>query len=146
MSKRNPGNLDSLILVYDDLTAPAAGKAKIRFANFSKSGGRVDFADQDGNVLFKGVAFGTFGDQVQITYDATGKSPSTIEGLSWKTLAPYKEINASNGSSLQIFEAVPSGRTAILTINNVTIEAGKVYTVFISDDAKGQIQATTITH
>lgn len=133
-SKLNPGNRDSLVLVYDDLTAPAPGKAKIRFANFSPDAATVDLNYTGGTALFANVAYGNFGDQVVIPYDANGKAPSTIPGLNWKTLGPFKEINAGTGIGLQLKDhasqvIVPVNGGAL---NGITFEQGKIYTVFIS--------------
>lgn len=142
-STLNPNNIDSLILVYDDLTLPAAGKAKLRFANFSPDAQAVDFAYANGTVVFSKVSYGNFGDQVVIPY-TNGKSPATIEGLSWKTLGPFKEIDAGTNLSFQVKNngnQVPvliSGNT----LTGITLEAGKIYTIFINGLIAGSPELT----
>jgi hypothetical protein len=133
-SKLNPGNRDSLILVYDDLSAPAAGKAKIRFANFSPDASNVDLAYAGGVAVFNKVAYGNFGDQVVITYDASGKAPATISGLSWKTLGPFKEVNAGSSLNLEVRDHASQSVLALSgsSLSGITLEQGKIYTIFIS--------------
>ncbi|GAA4198785.1 hypothetical protein GCM10022289_08080 [Pedobacter jeongneungensis] len=148
-STLNPGNIDSLILVYDDLTLPAAGRAKIRFANFSPDASKVDLTYAAGTEIFAGVAYGNFGNQTIIPY-TSGKAPAVIEGLSWRTLGPFKEIDAGTNVSLLIKDnttkaVIPLTNTAL---NAATFEAGKIYTVYINGIITGtpSITATIITH
>jgi hypothetical protein len=148
-SKLNPGNRDSLILVYDDLAAPAAGNAKVRFANFSPDAPNVNFGATGSTVTFSNVAYGTFGDQTVITYDASGKAPATIPGLSWKTLGPFKEVNATAATAFEVRNAVTNALIPVTgtTLNSVTLQAGKIYTVYINGTvAAGNISATIILH
>ncbi|MFD2581222.1 DUF4397 domain-containing protein [Pedobacter vanadiisoli] len=148
-STLNPGNIDSLILVYDDLTLPASGKAKIRFANFSPDAPKVDLTYTAGTEVFAGVAYGNFGNQTLIPY-TSGKAPAVIEGLSWRTLGPFKEIDAGTNVSLLIKDnatkaVIPLTNTAL---NAAIFEAGKIYTVYINGTISGSpsITATIITH
>nr|WP_068892939.1 DUF4397 domain-containing protein [Pedobacter panaciterrae] len=148
-SKLNPGNRDSLVLVYDDLTEPVSGKAKVRFANFAPDAPNVDLTLAGSGAVFSNVAYGNFGGQAIITYDANGKAPATIPGLSWKTLGPFKEIDAVASKSLE----VRSNTTQIVlpiagnSLSDVTFEAGKIYTVFINGSPGGAgLSATIITH
>ncbi|SDD81125.1 DUF4397 domain-containing protein [Pedobacter soli] len=149
-SKLNPGNRDSLVLVYDDLTAPAAGKAKIRFANFAPDAPNLDLKTTAGTSWFANVAYGNFGDQVQLTYDASGKAPATIAGLSWKTLGPFKEVAAGAAQNLELRNnstgAIVPVKTAALS--NLSFEEGKIYTLFINGNltTDAALQATLIVH
>ena len=148
-SKLNPGNRDSLILVYDDLTAPAAGKAKVRFANFSPDAPNLNFSPVGGGAVFTNVVYGNFADQTIITYDAAGKAPSTIAGLSWKTLGPFKEVNTTAGAAFEIRNASTNAIIPLTgtTLNSVTFQDGKIYTVFINGTiAAGNVSATIIAH
>ncbi len=148
-SKLNPGNRDSLVLVYDDLTAPVSGKAKVRFANFSPDAPNVDVALAGGTAIFSNVAYGNFGDQTVITYDANGKAPATIPGLTWKTLGPFKEIDAVAAKSLQLRNSTTQAVLPVAGsgLSNLTFEAGKIYTVFINGSVNGVgLSATIITH
>jgi hypothetical protein len=148
-SKLNPGNRDSLILVYDDLSAPAAGKAKLRFANFSPDAPNVSLAPVGGTAVFTNVGYGSFSDQVVLTYDAAGKGPATIPGLSWKTLAPFKEIIPVTAATFEIRNVTTNDVIPVTgtNLNSVTFASGKIYTVFINGTvAAGTLSATIITH
>jgi hypothetical protein len=148
-SKLNPGNRDSLILVYDDLAAPATGKAKVRFANFSPDAPNLNFGPAGGAAIFANVAYGNFGDQTVITYDAAGKAPSTIPGLSWRTLGPFKEINATNGAAFEIRNAATSAVIPLTgtALNSISFQDGKIYTVFINGTlAAGNLSASIVSH
>lgn len=131
-STLNPGNTDSLILVYDDLTAPAAGKAKVRFANFAVPARSVDLAYASGSQIFAGVGYGSFGDQTIIPY-TNGRSPENIPGLSWKTLGPFKEVNAGAGQNLEIRNSTGGAVLPVTGLTGVNLEAGKIYTIFINN-------------
>ncbi|QIL41356.1 DUF4397 domain-containing protein [Pedobacter sp. HDW13] len=149
-SKLNPGNRDSLVLVYDDLTAPAAGKAKIRFANFSPDAPNLDLKTTGGTSWFANVAYGNFGDQVQLSYDANGKAPATISGLSWKTLGPFKEIAAGAAQNLELRNNSTGTLVPVKTaaLSNLNFEEGKIYTLFINGNlaTDAALQATLIVH
>lgn len=145
----NPNNVDSLILVYDDLTLPAAGKAKLRFANFSPDAPALDFAYTNGTTVFNNTSYGNFGDQVVIPY-TSGKAPAVVEGLTWKTLGPFKEIDA--GTNLN-FEVKNSNSKAVVpvsgtTLSGITLENGKIYTIFVSGLVAGSpaLTGTIISH
>ncbi|RAJ24554.1 DUF4397 domain-containing protein [Pedobacter cryoconitis] len=148
-STLNPNNIDSLILVYDDLTLPSPGKAKIRFANFSPDAPSLDFLYTDGAVVFKGVSYGNFGDQVIIPY-TNGKSPAVISGLTWKTLGPFKEVDAGTNLSFQLKKSADQGVVPVTgnTLTGIVLENGKIYTLFVNGLISGQpeLTATIITH
>jgi hypothetical protein len=131
-STLNPGNADSLILVYDDLTAPSAGKAKLRFANFTTPARAVDLAYAAGSSIFTGVGYGSFGDQTISPY-TNGKSPDNIPGLSWKTLGPFKEVNAGAGQNLEVRSSTGGAVLPVTGLAGINLEAGKLYTVFINN-------------
>jgi hypothetical protein len=148
-SKLNPGNRDSLILVYDDLDAPASGKAKVRFANFSPDAPNVNFAAAGGTAIFTNVGYGSFADQTVLTYDAGGKGPANIPGLSWRTLGPFKEVAPASGTNFEIRNATTDAIIPVTEagLTGLTFEAGKIYTVFINGTlAAGTLSATIITH
>lgn len=148
-STLNPNNIDSLILVYDDLSLPAAGKAKVRFANFSPDAPQLDFSYSGGISIFTKVGYGNFGNQVVIPY-TNGKSPAIIDGLSWKTLGPFKEVPAGTNLSFQIKD---TGSQAVIpvagnSLSGITLADGKIYTIFINGLIAGSpdLTATVITH
>jgi len=131
-STLNPGNTDSLILVYDDLTAPSAGKAKLRFANFAVPARTVDLAYVAGTSLFTGVGYGAFGDQIIIPY-TNGKSADNIPGLSWKSLGPFKEVDAGANRNLEVRNTTGGAVVPVSGLTGLNLEAGKIYTVFINN-------------
>jgi hypothetical protein len=89
------------VLLTDDLTAPAAGKAHVRFVHLSPDAPAVDIAVTGGNILFPNVAF---------------KGNSAFTPVAAGTVA---------------LEARLAGTTNVaLNVGNVTLTAGKIYTVF----------------
>lgn len=145
-SKVNPGNVDSLILVYDDLTIPVAGKIKVRFANFDVLHPLVSVKSSTGEELFAQVGYGEFGGQVSIVYDENGRSANEIPGLEWKTLGPFKEIDPQHLRSLQLID-VAGATIHVGAFNSLNLEAGQIYTLFITKDAQSDgIIGTVIRH
>ena len=89
------------IVLTDDLTAPAAGKAHIRVIHASPDAPAVDVAVKGGPVPFKNAAF--------------------------KAATPYAPVDAGTYT----FEIRPTGTTtAVLTTDPTTLAAGKIYSVF----------------
>jgi hypothetical protein len=102
-------------VVTDNLAAPAAGKAHVRFFHFSANAPAVDIAVAGGPVLFPNRSFN---DQ--------GTNTSVIN---------FTPVDAGSYT----LEVRAAGTTpAILTIPNVALTAGKIYTVF----AKGFLGGT----
>jgi hypothetical protein len=89
------------ILITDDLTAPAAGKAHVRFVHLSPDAPAVDVAVTGGNVLFPNVAF---------------KGNSAFSPVAAGTVALEARLAGTN--------------TVALPVGNVTFTAGKIYTVY----------------
>lgn len=102
-------------VVTDDLSAPAAGKAHVRFFHFSANAPAVDIAVTGGPVLFSNRKFN---DQ------ATNAS-----------LASFTPLNAGT-YNLEVRAA--GTNTVVLALPNITLTAGKIYTVF----AKGFLGGT----
>lgn len=89
------------VVVEDDLTAPAAGKAHVRFVHLSPDAPAVDVAVQGGPVLFANTAF--------------------------KGYSAFTPVDAGTYD----LEVRPAGSmTAVLPLNGITLQAGKIYTVF----------------
>ncbi len=101
-------NIGTLV-VTDDLTAPPTGKAKVRFIHLSPDAPAVDVALVGGAVLFPNLAFRQFSTFVAV-------DPGTV--------------------NLELRQAGTA--TVALTVNNVTFEAGKIYTLF----AEGLVAGT----
>ena len=94
-------------VVKDDLTDPASGKSHIRFFHLSPNAPAVDIAVTDGPVLF---ADRKFNDQ------ATNPS-----------YANFTPVNAGT-YNLEVMAA--GTNTVVLSLPNITLAAGKIYTVF----------------
>lgn len=93
-------NIEAL-LVEDDLSAPAAGKAHVRFIHLSPDAPAVDITTNTGTVLFGNVAF---------------KSGTAFTPLDAGTYDLQVRVAGTN--------------TVALPLPGITLEAGKIYTVF----------------
>ena len=102
-------NLGVLPLV-DDLTSPSAGKSKIRFLNLSPNAPAGDLTDTDGNILFGDVSFGD-------------------------DLSDFDEVDAGT-YNIQLRLAGTS--EVLLEVQNITLTAGKIYTVFLEGIVGGE--------
>ena len=99
----------STILTVDDLTTPAAGKAHVRFIHLSPDAPAVDIAVVGGPVVFPNSSF---------------KSVSAFTPL---------------GAGAYNLEVRVAGTTNVaLTLPSITLESGKIYTVY----AKGFLGGT----
>ena len=93
-------NIEPLVL-EDDLTDPASGMSHVRFVHLSPDAPAVDIAVQGGPVLFSNRAF--------------------------KSATPFTPVSAGTYT----LEVRPAGSTtAVLTIPNVELRSGDIYTVF----------------
>jgi hypothetical protein len=101
-------------VVMDNLTAPAAGKAHVRFFHFSPNAPAVDIAVTGGPVVFSNRAFN---DQ------ANNASRSAFTPLDAGTYNLEVRLAGTN--------------TVALSVPNVTLAAGKIYTVFAKGFAGG---------
>lgn len=99
-----------IMLLLDDLTSPSAGKSKIRFLNLSPNAPAVDLTDTDGNILFGDVSFG---DEV----------------------SDFDETDAGTYNT-QVRQAGTS--EVLLDGQNITLTAGKIYTVFLEGIVGGE--------
>lgn len=95
--------LDSIepLVLEDDNTAPTAGTAKVRFVHASPDAPTVDITLTDGTTLFDNVAFKEVGDYIE---------------------APAGTLD------LQVRDE--TGTAIVLTLEDVTLEDGTVYTVY----------------
>jgi hypothetical protein len=97
------------LVVPDDLTAPAAGKAHVRFIHLSPDAPAVDVAVTGGPVLFPNQSF-----------------------------RDYTAFTPVDAGSYDL-EVRPAGMSSVvLALPGVTLEAGRIYTVF----AKGFLNGT----
>lgn len=102
-------------VVGDDLTTPASGKAHVRFFHFSPNAPAVDIAVTGGPVLFPNRSFN---DQ--------------------STTASVVAFTPVDAGAYNLEVRVAGTNTVALAIPNVTLTAGKIYTVF----AKGFLGGT----
>lgn len=96
------------LLVYEDDVKRVAGRAKVRFIHMSPDAGRVDIAIKGGNVIFSNVGY---------------------RDARFMTLNP----------GVYTLEIRPAGskQRALYTIPNVTLNKGKIYTLFALGKVKG---------
>jgi hypothetical protein len=102
-------------VMVDDLTAPATGKAHVRFLHLSPNAPAVDIAVTGGAVLFPNR---TFNDQ--------------------STNATLSSFTALNAGTYNLEVRVAGTATVALALPNITLTAGKIYTVY----AKGFLGGT----
>ena len=91
----------SALVLADDLSAPASGKAHVRFVHLSPNAPAVDITLTDGTIVFGNTAFGEF------------------KGFSPLDAGTY---------NLQVRVAGTS--TVVLDLPNIALANGKIYTVF----------------
>lgn len=97
------GNSSTAITTTDDMSAPPAGKAKVRFVHLSSAvASSIDLAVSGGSKI--------------------------VSGLTYQTASAYNNIDAN--TSLTI--SVAGSSNTLLTIPAVLVQPGKIYTVFIS--------------
>ena len=89
------------VVTIDDLTTPAMGKAHVRFAHFSPDAPPVDITTTAGTVVFGDYAF--------------------------KEIGSFTPLDAGT-YDLQVRLAGTS--TVVLNLPGITLQAGKIYTVF----------------
>lgn len=87
--------------VLDDLSAPSAGKAKVRFLHLSPDAPPVDITLTDGSILFGDFEF--------------------------KEVSPFNEFDPGT-YDLQV--RLTGSTTVVLSIPGVVLDAGKIYTIF----------------
>lgn len=89
------------VVVTDDLTSPATGKAHVRFVHLSPDAPAVDVALQGGAVVFGNKAF--------------------------KESTQFTPLDAGT-YNLEV--RLAGTTTVVLPLPNITLQAGKIYTVF----------------
>ncbi|MDN3584905.1 DUF4397 domain-containing protein [Mucilaginibacter flavus] len=135
--KNTKATADSLILFYDDLSAPAAGKAKIRFVNLAPGTPNVDFGIVGQTALFTGTAYGR-----------AGGSVLSGTGLNTWSIGPFVSVDAGTFN----FSVTQSSDHSVLSIqnnklSNVTLAAGKIYTIYINGTpGSTALGATVLAH
>jgi len=93
----------STLLITDDFTAPAAGKAKVRLVNLSPDAGSVD--------LF-----------------LNGKAVPSATGIAFKTASPFVEVDPATTAN---FELRQTGKDNVLVaLPNAAVQAGEFTTLW----------------
>jgi len=93
-------NLGAIVLT-DDLTAPAPGKAHVRFVHLSPDAPAVDVAVQGGPVLFGNKAF-----------------------------KEYTAFSPVDAATYDLEVRLAGTTTVVLPLNGITLQDGMIYTVF----------------
>ena len=96
------------VVLVDDLTAPAAGKAHVRFVHLSPDAPAVDVAVQGGPVLFPNTAF--------------------------KGSTAFAPVDAG---TYDLEVRLAGTTTVVLPLPGVSLQAGKIYTAFAKGFAGG---------
>lgn len=131
---------DTLILFYDNLKAPAAGKAKLRFVHLAPGipAVSITFEQQGG----KSLLFGS------VDYGRAGGSVLTGDSLNVWSLGPFIEVPAGT-AGLTVSTSADNSPLVIEgeTFSNLTLEAGKSYTAFLyKAPGKSATGGAIITH
>lgn len=99
----------TLRVVSDKLTPPASGKASVRVVHASPDAGEVD-------VFVK------------------GRSDTLFGGVNQQTVTNYNDVDPMTVT----LEVRPQGsKNVVLTVPNVTFDAGHLYTIVVAGKAKG---------
>jgi hypothetical protein len=93
-------NISALVLA-DDLTTPATGKAHVRFVHLSPNAPAVDIAVQGGGVVFGNKAF-----------------------------KEYTAFTPLDAGTYDLEVRLAGTSTVVLPLPGITLQAGKIYTVF----------------
>jgi hypothetical protein len=135
--KNTKATADSLILFYDDLSAPASGKAKVRFVNLAPGSANVDFGVAGQTALFTNTAYGR-----------AGGSVLSGSGLNTWSLGPFVAVDAGT-VNFSVTQTADHSAVNITDdkLKNVTLTAGKIYTIYINGtQGSSAIGATILTH
>lgn len=102
-------NAAALRILEDDLKAPSSGKARVRVIHASPDAGEIDVYVQ-------------------------GRDDKLFDGINFQSEAGYSDIDPVSGTLI----VRPEGRSeTLLTIPNVNLAAGKIYTVVVTGRARG---------
>lgn len=104
-----------LLVVEDDLKAPDANKAKIRFINLSPDAPTLDLAIQ-------------------------GQTTSLVTGKAFKEYSSFISVDPSDNYTFQLKQSSDAAVTA--TLPSVKIEKGKIYTLW-AKGLKGKTDSTS---
>lgn len=97
----------SVIAVEDDLAAPGAGKAKVRFVNLSPDDAKLDIRVKGGDKL------------------ATSRE--------YKSVSNFVDVNPGAVT----YEVLDQASTVLFTSQEFNLQEGKIYTIWIKGSANG---------
>jgi len=92
----------SAVILEDNLAAPSAGKAKIRFVNMIRGAGSYDFGVQSAANLFAGKLYKSYTDFVEVD------------------------------PGVYVYELKDAGTSTVKASRSLTVASGKIYTVWAS--------------
>ena len=134
---------ETMILLRDDLTAPAAGLAHIRFVNLAQRGTTkvktVDFTATAGpgtpGVIFGGLSYQVPSNAVRIDPAKGLATPN----LGVYTSGPFSPVQAGT-YDFEVKET--DGSQSVVVKTGVELKAGKIYTLYTSGTIGGTILPT----
>ena len=97
----------TVIAVEDDLTAPGAGKAKVRFVNLSPDDTKLDIRKKGGDKL------------------ATSRE--------YKSVSNFMEVP----TGAAVYEILDPSNTVLFATPELNLQEGKIYTIWIKGSANG---------
>ena len=159
-SGTNPGG-PQFIVITDNLSAPAAGKAGVRFLNMAPNAQQIDLIDlSTGNSIFPTTK--------SVTNSSTGNSTTltNYQARNFRELTRATTVNKESfSSSITGFTAVTAGAYSFEIRNNgtpatgthaitpvdfdVTLVAGKLYTIYLAGkvgSSTSPLTASVVTH
>lgn len=111
------GSGTSSAVFTDEITSSSTTKARVRFINLASGFSLANLLIADGSAIASNVAFGA--------------------------ASSYSDIDPG-AVNLQI--ALAAGGTTSLNLGSLTLQAGKIYTIYTSGSLTGTVTASLITH
>lgn len=134
---------ETMILLRDNLSAPASGKAHIRFVHLAQRGTtqtkELDLVASSGpqmGAIFTKLRFQVPSNAVRLISADTKKPESTgfnTPGLGVYTSGPFTPIDAGSYS----FDVKKAGTEEIITTKKISLSSGKIYTFYTIGTIEG---------
>lgn len=139
--KKDDPTQDTLILFYDNLEAPPAGKAKLRFVHLAAGIPAISLIQkgtEKDNLLFNSIEYGSAGGAVL-----------SGDKLNAFSIGPFFSIDAGK-TTLQIKKAADQTDIPVVAdaLSHLDLQTGKIYTIFLNTlpGNKQTVGAYVITH
>ena len=97
-------NEKRFLVIEDDVTAPEANKAKVRFINLSKDAGALSLA-------------------------VSGKEADLFTNKAYSEFSPYTTIDLAEAATFTIKQS-DGNKSTVATLPNVKIQDGRLYTIY----------------